>query len=237
MDDSRPGRASRGRWLAALLVGAVAWLAATVASQWIPSVVFGLELQGAAYAWVALFQLVLGPAAVLLGLRVAGCRLGDVGWDSARWRVDALIGAGIAVVFALLQFVVVIPATGGADRSDVVANAAQIGDSIGGLAAFIALAWAGALSEELFFRGHLLAALRGILGRGRGAWIAAVLLVSVTFAALHGYQGVAGMIDTGLYGGLAMTLLYVARGCRLTAPIVAHAMWNTIASVIIWSQY
>lgn len=237
MDDTRLRQISRKRWLAALVLGGVAWLAATVASQFVPSVVLGLDLQGATYGWVAVLQLVLGPLAVLLGLRVAGCRLADIGLVGTGWRIDVLIGSGVAVAFALLQFLVVIPATGGAGRSDVIANAAQIGDSVGGLAAFVALAWAGALSEELFFRGHLLTAARGVLGGGRVAWIVAVLLVTLAFAALHGYQGWAGMIDTGLYGGLAMTLLYVARGCRLTAPIVAHATWNTIASVVLWLQY
>lgn len=237
MDDVRLGQTSRARWALALVVGAVAWLAATVASQVVPVVLMGLELQGATYAWVALLQLVLGPLAVLLALRIAGCRLRDVGLTASRWRADALVGVAVAAVFALLQFAVIIPATGGAARSDVVANVAQLGDSVGGLLAFVALAWAGSLSEELFFRGHLLTTLRGVFGGGRVAWVVAIVLVTLAFAALHGYQGWAGVIDTGLYGGLAMSLLYAARGCRLTAPIVAHAMWNTIACVVLWTWY
>ncbi|MBW3549323.1 MAG: CPBP family intramembrane metalloprotease, partial [Proteobacteria bacterium] len=143
-----------------------------------------------------------------------------------------------AVVFATaLQFLLIIPATGGAQRSDIIVNTAQIGGTLPGLFAIIALAWAGSLSEELFFRGLLLNGLQRIFGGGRVATTAAGLVVILVFASLHGYQGWAGMVDTGLYGGLAMTLLYLWRDRRLTACIVAHAGWNTIAACTIYAAY
>lgn len=228
---------TRTRWLAAALVGLVLWLIGTIASQAIPQVLLGLELKGAAFAIVAAIQLVLGPLAVFLALRLVGKRLTDVGLVATQWKVDAVIGLAIAVAFALLQFLLIIPATGGAERADVVANLTQLGDAPSGVLAFIVLAWAGALSEELFFRGLLLTTLRGLFGGGRGATIAASAGVITLFAALHGYQGWAGVIDTGLYGGLTLTALYFLRGCRLTACIVAHAGWNSIASMVLWAYY
>jgi membrane protease YdiL (CAAX protease family) len=39
-----------------------------------------------------------------------------------------------------------------------------------------------------------------------------------------------------MYGGLTLTLLYLWRR-RLTACIVAHALWNTIATVVIYRWY
>lgn len=237
MDREVMAGVSRTRCLAAALLGSILWLGSTVLSQVFPTVVLGLDLHGGAFAWVALVQALLGPLAVLAALRPVGCRLSSVGLVSRQWQADAMIGAAVAVAFAALQFGVLIPATGGGSRSDVVANAAQIGDTLPGLLAFLALACAGALSEELFFRGLLLNVVQRILGGGRAALIAAVALVSTVFALLHGYQGWAGMVDTGLFGGLAMTLLYLGRGRRLTACIVAHAGWNAIASAVIWSAY
>ena len=116
-------------------------------------------------------------------------------------------------------------------------NSAQIGHSLAGVAAFVLLAWTGSLAEELFFRGHFLSTLEMLLGGGHRATAASVVATTLLFAALHGYQGVAGVIDTGLYGGLGLTLLYLWRGRRLTAGIVAHAGWNTLATIGIYLWY
>lgn len=232
---ARPG-ATRRRWLLTLLLGAALWLLAVAVSHVLPQVALGLRLHGWPYGVVGLIQAVLAPLAVALALRPVGLRLRDLGLTTARWRRDALIGAAVAVVFALLQFLLVIPATGGAERSDVAMNAAQIGDSAWGVAGFVVLAWTGGFSEELFFRGHLVTSLRTLLGETRGALALTTLLTAALFAALHGYQGWSGVVDTGLYGGVALTLLFLWRR-RLTACIVAHALWNTLAAVGLYLWY
>jgi len=219
-----------------LLLGATLWLIATVASQFLPQVVLDLPLVGPTFALVGMIQVLLVPAAIALGLRLVRLRLRDIGLTTARWRRDVLIGAAIAVGFALLQFLIVIPNTGGAARSDVAANSAQIGDSIWGVFGFIVLAWTGAFAEELFFRGHFITTLWNLLGGSRAALFVTAVATVILFAAGHGYQGWAGMLDTGLYGGLVLTLLYLWRG-RLTACIVAHALWNTLATVGIYLWY
>jgi membrane protease YdiL (CAAX protease family) len=144
---------------------------------------------------------------------------------------------GVAVTFAILQFGFLIPATGGAERSDVVANVAQLGGSLAGAIGFIALAWTGGVAEEILFRGHLLSTLRNAFGPSRAAlWFAALLTV-VVFGGLHGYQGWAGVIDTGLYGGVVLTALFVFTAGRLTACAVAHATWNTLAVIGLYLWY
>jgi membrane protease YdiL (CAAX protease family) len=207
-----------------------------IASEVIPQVLLGMELQGPTYALAGVIRAVLGVAAVAVALRLVSLRLRDVGLTSTRWRTEAALGAAVAVVFALIQFLVVIPNTGGAARSDVVANAAQIGSTVWGVLGFVVLAWTGALSEEVFFRGHFFTTLRSLLGASGASLVAAVVATVVLFAAGHGYQGWAGIVDTGMYGGLTLTLLYVWRG-RLTACIVAHALWNTLATVAIFLWY
>jgi membrane protease YdiL (CAAX protease family) len=214
----------------------VLWFAAVIMSEVIPQVMLGLTLEGPTYALVGILRAVLGLAAVAVALRVVQLKLRDVGLVSTRWVSDVMIGAVIAIVFAIVQFLFIIPNTGGASRSDVIANAAQIGDSIWGVVGFVVLAWTGAFSEELFFRGHFFTMLRRVLGTSRIALIGSVVATMLLFAALHGYQGWAGVVDTGLYGGLTMTVLYIWRG-RLTSCIVAHALWNTLATVAIYVWY
>ena len=105
-----------------------------------------------------------------------------------------------------------------------------------GVLGFVVLAWTGAFSEELFFRGHFFSTLRNLLGGSGIALVIAVVATVCLFAAGHGYQGWAGVVDTGFYGGLTLTLLYVWRG-RLVACIVAHALWNTLATIAIFLWY
>lgn len=217
-------------------MGTLLWFIGLIASEVIPQVFLGMELEGPTYALVGVIRAVLGLAAIVVALRIVNLRLRDVGLVTTQWRDDALLGAAIAIGVALLQFVVIIPNTGGAARSDIVANAAQIGTSPWGVVGFIVLAWTGAFSEELFFRGQFFTTLRELLGPSGVALVATVVATVVLFAAGHGYQGWAGVVDTGIYGGLTLTLLYLWRR-RLTACIVAHALWNTIATVVIYRWY
>lgn len=51
--------------------------------------------------------------------------------------------------------------------------------------------------------------LLGLLGGSRTALYVTIAVTVIFFAALHGYQGWAGVVDTGLYDGVTLTLLYV----------------------------
>lgn len=227
---------SRVRWAAALVVGAVLAVSADFASQAIPQVVLHLPLEGSTFALVGLLKVSLGLAALALGLRIANLRFRDVGLVADGWRRDAMIGLVVAVVYAALQFLVIIPATGGASRADIVVESERLGDSLVGVGGFVVLAWTGVFFEELLFRGLFFHTVWRLLGGSRLAMYVTVAAATLTFAAGHGYQGLPGMIDTGLFGGLLLTLLFVWRG-RLTAPIVAHAMWNTLAPIGIYLLY
>lgn len=237
----RPG-VGRARWLAALLLGALLCLAIFVASNVGLQLLLG-ELEGVDFALVGIAQAVLVPLAVIAALRPVGLGLRDVGLrsDDASGRScvgrDLAVGLAVGAGFALLQFAVLIPATGGAGRSDVVVNARQIGDSAPGVLGFAVLAVTGGFAEELFFRGHVLTTLRNAIGRSRGALASAVVVTVAFFALLHGYQGVAGVIDSALYGGVVLTALYLWRGGRLTASVAAHATWNALAALGIWLLY
>lgn len=233
----RDGPASRGRWLVSLAIGFALGMLAFFGSNLLPQALLGRTPVGIDYALVGLVQALLVPAAVVLALRPVGLRLGDVGVTGSRFAADALVGLAVATTFAALQFGLIIPATGGAARSDIVANAAQIGDSPLGLLGFIVLAWTGAIAEELYFRGHFLVTLRNALGRTPAALFGAAAVTIVLFALLHGYQGWAGVVDAGLFGGLSLTALFLWRGGRLTSCAVAHAAWNSLAATGIYLLY
>jgi uncharacterized protein len=224
------------RLIAALVLGSLLWLFATIASQLIPQVVLGLPLKGINFGIVGLLQAVFVPFGLFLALRPTTVRLQDLGLTSERIGQDALLGLAIATTFFFVQFFVIFPQTGGSARSDIATNSEQIGSAVSGVAGFIVLAWTGGFAEELFFRGFLLTLLLLVLGRNTISRVISALIVTVVFAALHGYQGWAGIIDTGLYGGLLLSILFLVTN-RLTACIVAHATWNTLATVGLYMWY
>ena len=56
----------------------------------------------------------------------------DAGFTLENARAAILLGAAIAVSWAALQFVFLIPLTGGAERADVLVNTERLGTSLGG---------------------------------------------------------------------------------------------------------
>ena len=60
------------------------------------------------------------------------------------------------------------------------------------------------------------------------SWAAGLVFVTVLFGFGHSYQGLAGMIDTGIHG-LILGAVYLASGRNLWVTILAHGTADTIA--------
>ncbi len=228
---------SRRRWAITLATGLVLAVAAFGASFLLPQVLADGGQPPWALACVGVVQLALMVPVLALARRMGGLAWRQLGLTRERLGRDILIGLALAVLFALLQFGLIIPSTGGAARSDVVANLAQMSGGPASVASLGTLAVLGALAEELLFRGLLLPGLATLLRRtpGHRAW--AVVIVAVLFGAMHGYQGWAGVVDTALYGGLTLSLLTLWRQGRIAAAMAAHAGWNAIATTCLVLLY
>ncbi len=86
-------------------------------------------------------------------------------------------------------------------------------------ALFALVALSAGVCEEIVYRGWLLDALHGVVGL-RGGIL--VVVAAVCFALGHYYQGIVGMLVTGILG-LMLCGLYIASG-TLLVPIVVHAL-------------
>jgi membrane protease YdiL (CAAX protease family) len=165
-------------------------------------------------------------------------RIVDGGWASLglvgdNWKQDFLYGGAVGLALALLQYFIVLPLTGGAQRSDVIASAEIIGNNPSGLVGAIILAWlAGAISEEIFYRGHIINSIHKLLGGAKWAlWVGTILSLGF-FAYGHAYQGMVGMLNSGFIA-VVYTGLYLWRK-RLTPGIIAHGVYNTLALLAIY---
>src|SRR5690606_22087105 len=144
-----------------------------------------------------------------LGLR--RMTLAAIGLACLGWFVYVLISAGLAPLLDPEQEDVTRQL--GTDESSVLSVAA----------AGLLIALAAPLSEELFFRGFMFAALR----RSLSLWPAA-LISALVWASLHLGSGNLGVVIQLAVFGVVLAWLYERSG-TLWAPIAAHTINNAIA--------
>ncbi|GAB4528822.1 MAG: hypothetical protein Tsb0010_11170 [Parvularculaceae bacterium] len=87
-----------------------------------------------------------------------------------------------------------------------------------------------AFFEEIVYRGFLLGRLLNIIGDGLGPAIVATLLHAVMFGALHAYQGLLGVIATGLVAVVFGVFFYLQQR-NLWALIIVHGLIDTLSLI------
>jgi membrane protease YdiL (CAAX protease family) len=93
----------------------------------------------------------------------------------------------------------------------------------------VAVVWIGAaLGEELVMRGFVLNRLADLFGHSRVGWALAVMVHAIIFGLLHVYQGVPGMVGSGVVA-LIFASIYLLGKRRLLPVIIGHGIINTIS--------
>jgi len=190
-------------------------------------------LQGHVAFGATVWLLAIG--AVLVWWRGPGWRI--VGFDRPRSIAQAVgVGVAVGLGYQFLSLILVEPTiayvTGNA-LPDVSIFRAVVGDERQ-LAKSLLLSWTtAAFAEETVYRGWITARLAELGLFSTRAWISAVVVSSIVFGLLHMYQGLSGMIATGLTG-LVLGWLYLATGRNLWAPIIAHGVMDTSGFVMIY---
>ena len=88
--------------------------------------------------------------------------------------------------------------------------------------------------EEIVFRGYMMGTMERIFsGKSAAPWIALVLS-SVVFGIAHAYQGISGMISTGMMGAI-LALVYLKSGRNLWLPILLHGWVDTVGLYFIYA--
>jgi membrane protease YdiL (CAAX protease family) len=102
------------------------------------------------------------------------------------------------------------------------------------LLTWLALTWTvAAFGEEIVFRGYLINRINDFFRNSSWRWVFGLLFSSVLFGAVHHYQGLSGMISTGI-SGLFFGAYFLASGRNLWAPILAHGVSNSIGFVLLF---
>ncbi|MDN5710078.1 MAG: hypothetical protein L0G95_11615 [Planococcus sp. (in: firmicutes)] len=165
-------------WLSVIIGGFLLFAATQIPFQlgW-----FG-GYSGVSLALIGLLQAVLIIPLLYAGLRLLDMDFRSIGWTAAHWQKDSLLGAAVAAGWTLLQFLWIIPQTGGAERQDVAEIIAMLGGERSNVWWYLPLGIiGGGLVEELYNRGFFIGALAGIFKHSKIALYAAALLSIVFF--------------------------------------------------------
>jgi len=183
-----------------------------------------LWLRGALLMWAA--------STLVLWLWIAtGVPMSSIGFGLPEgWRLWGPLAATIA--FAALQASSAIKVARLSSPSDKLR--ARLGNlaaicprRASELPAFFGVSLTAGFCEELLFRGFLIWVLQPLVG----LWLAA-LLSALLFGAAHAYQGLAGIVRTGLLGLVFTAIVLMTRS--LWPAIVLHAVVDAMGGVLAW---
>jgi membrane protease YdiL (CAAX protease family) len=87
--------------------------------------------------------------------------------------------------------------------------------------------------EEFADRGVIMTRLALLFGSGKAGWTAALIIQAILFGLDHFYQGLAGMIDVGIYGLVYGAIFLIARR-NLWANGLAHGLLDALAFTLLY---
>ena len=174
----------------------------------------------------------LSAALVLVWAHLSETPWGELGLVRPKsWAKSIAIGVAFGVAYKLILKAIVMPLLGAppvnARYHFVTGNAAVLP---GLIATMIIVAGFG---EETLYRGYMFERLGKLLGDGRNAKIAIVLVTTALFATAH-YpdQGIPG-VEQAVFTGLAFGGIYAVTG-ELFMLMVAHAAFDLMAVALIY---
>jgi membrane protease YdiL (CAAX protease family) len=99
---------------------------------------------------------------------------------------------------------------------------------------FILIMWViAAFGEEFVYRGLLVERLGILLGNTNTTFWIAVLCSSILFGIGHQYQGISGMVSTGL-GAFIFGAIFIKSKNRLWLTILTHGVYDVIGITLIY---
>jgi uncharacterized protein len=200
---------------------------------------FALIFAADYYRWLHLIRFSKIPYLLLLGwvsLRLRGQSWKSLGWGLYRsWGRRLALGLLFGVGNELLELFVTQPLLVRVfHRWPDLSELRPLVGSRSVLLIALLLTWTlAAFGEELVYRGYLMNRLAGLFGSTRIAWALSVALTSIVFGFGHFDQGAIGQIEN-VIGGCLFAVFYLVSERKLSVPIVAHGVQDTIDVLLIF---
>ncbi|MBQ4822777.1 type II CAAX endopeptidase family protein [Aquimarina sp. MMG016] len=207
----------------------------------IPDIFFGVtKINGGKIGinllWMALFQFFSITALLYASLKILKKNFSYIGLKFVNIKKDILLGLVFGALWTMLQFLLIIPNTGGINRPDINGMLGMYDGSLTGTLSFIALGViGGGVTEELFNRGYFISVLKDVFKNPKvGLWFSAILSIMI-FSIGHMPVTLMDWFDI-LIPTIMYTLLFLITQ-RLTASIVAHGIYNLTAIILTYYIY
>ena len=205
------------RWLDALFLAALIELLPVFAVVQVDLARDLAVARAQAYITSAVTVLFLGFLSLALGSRLVGMEAMGLRIEPGRVAYALSWGAGtFALGMATLWFFLVIRKRGGWGESRLVRELMPVTRREKVL--YAGLSFCAGFGEELAYRGYAIPAV--FLAGGSAP--AALAVTSAAFAVLHSYQGVLGVVRTGVVG-MIMGMVFLHTG-SVWPPMVAHIL-------------
>lgn len=207
----------------------------------IPDVFFGVTKinggkKGINLLFIALFQFLSISVLLYVSLKLLKKDFKYIGLKFVHLKKDILLGIGFGALWTILQFVLLIPNTGGENRKDIKGMLEMYDGSIIGLLSFIALGViGGGITEELLNRGYFITILKDVFKNQKtGLWVSAILSI-LLFSLGHMPVSALDWLDI-LVPTIMYTLLFISTK-RVTASIITHGTYNMSAIILTYYMY
>lgn len=194
------------------------------------------EMPGLEYAGP--IALIASTLAITFLLRLRGESWASLGMRGPKNARDVLKGAGmVAVVFLAVALtnaisMIVLGSLLGAEAEREFMDVSTFPKYL----IMMGIVWTTAsFCEEMVFRGFLMNRVAETLGFRRFSWVFAALAQAVLFGLVHAYQGIGGILTTGLIG-FTFGLLYLVAKRNLWPTIIGHGLVNTFGITVLHLQ-
>lgn len=188
------------------------------------------------FGWITQFIILAVVLFAWLSLWLRGKGWSDFGLRKPdSWKRTILLALLVGIVFQALSLYVIEPFLGKltGDIPDVSIFRPIVGN-FPQLLFYLALAWTfAAFIEEMIYRGYFMHRIADLFNRNNTGWFVGLILSNFFFGSGHIYQGLSGMIITGLTG-FVFAWLYFATNKNLWAAILAHGIYDTIGFLMIF---
>lgn len=153
----------------------------------------------------------------------------------AHWGKTLLAGIGLSLVYQLFSIGLLVPLLHRLTHTTLdLSQFDAVRGSVGNLLVWLVIVWVlAAFGEEMVYRGYLLNRLADLWGQTQFGWGASVLISSLLFGSVHLYQGLAGVVETFVFG-MVLAALYTLTKRNLWLPIIFHGMVDTIGFLLIF---
>ena len=146
-----------------------------------------------------------------------------------------VLGIGGGCVFQFLSLYAIEPLLARITGSlPDLSNFAAIKGDTEFLLTWLAITWTvAAFGEEIIYRGYMMNRVVDFFQGRKTAWLIGLIFSSVLFGMIHYYQGLSGVLSTGI-SGLFFGAYFLASGRNLWASILAHGVSNSIGFILIF---